>query len=443
MGRYAILLVLATLTIISPFVESSRRAKLEAVDDMSMRYEIRNLQNIATSYAAMNLYLVTEAKNDGDFKTSDFEYTTQSTLNEDTTIKVSTTNLAVGVDRIDVVASKGNIEGKTSVQASQIPFTYYAQFLNSFNNLYYGTGERITGPVHINGRLGVGQVPGPIFDGNITTMGSTRYYAGANASNYKGFLGDGIDENHREISIPNHLGFINKTDSYDLNSLFPSASKVYIEFGENKKGESRAEVYDVPYSDPNLADKAYRKAHRKYLNFDTKLDQDYRVLYTNREIHLKGTLTGKLTIASENDIYIDDDVLYKNDPRIHSDSKDLLGIVSANDIIISSGKIPYGGYNDYFNPDGITLMAAIFTLGTIEIENLSNNWVGPYSRGDWTTIGSRLQDYPSATWNGSYNYKGFKEVIDYDTRLRYLRPPGIPFTNEQKTTRWKESFVLK
>ncbi len=110
MGRYAILLVLATLTIIAPFIESSRRAKLNAVDDMTMRYEIRNLQNIATSYAAMNLYLVTEAKNDGDFKTSDFEYTTQSTLNEGTTIKVSTTNLAVGVDRIDVVATKGNID---------------------------------------------------------------------------------------------------------------------------------------------------------------------------------------------------------------------------------------------------------------------------------------------------------------------------------------------
>ena len=56
-----------------------------------------------------------------------------------------------------------------------------------------------------------------------------------------------------------------------------------------------------------------------------------------KSVRLQGTVKGSYTIASnKGDIYLDDDIVYKTDPRTNPNSTDMLGIVSKNNVWITN-----------------------------------------------------------------------------------------------------------
>jgi len=48
------------------------------------------------------------------------------------------------------------------------------------------------------------------------------------------------------------------------------------------------------------------------------------VIYSSKDVRVKGTINGQLTIYSEDDIWIDDDIVYANDPITDHGSDDIL-----------------------------------------------------------------------------------------------------------------------
>lgn len=59
------------------------------------------------------------------------------------------------------------------------------------------------------------------------------------------------------------------------------------------------------------------------------------IMTTNdNDIHVEGTVDGQITILSDRDILIEDNIVYDDDPRINPNSDDYLGLIARHRVTI-------------------------------------------------------------------------------------------------------------
>ncbi len=155
------------------------------------------------------------------------------------------------------------------------------------------------------------------------------------------------------------------------------------------------------------------------------------VLYVNgMDVRLQGTLSGQYTVASEGNIYLDGDVVYKTDPLQHPSSTDLLGIVAKKNVLISN--------NDANNSDGINIDAAIYCQeGGFGAEDYDTRPFSHYIN----LLGGITQNKRQAvgTFGGYSGNTGFNKRYRYDQRLwDKLAPPYYPHTEKPTILSWLE-----
>ncbi|MCD4828905.1 MAG: hypothetical protein K8R90_05690 [Candidatus Cloacimonetes bacterium] len=460
MGRYAIFVVFGLFLTMNYFVISSHKSERIAIKSTVEHLNRRIAQNVATGYAniTLNRLRVDQVGITG-FAPEEYYINDELERPDGAVIVLQVDNyesdpaLEIGEYRITSTVDYEDVNVQTVVFDRQLPFSYWALFVNSFPRYYYGNGEGADGPVHINGKMRVGQNPGPQWLGNVTTTQGVAYYAGANAGNYTGFHGDNNNFSHRGITLPTHLGLTAAAiaSSHKIDPLFAGSSSSFVSVVLNRAadGTQYIELADVLPTDPRLLRAAWAtdaewNAFLAQHTASVKLgDITSGILYSSAfDLRVRGELDGQLTISTENKIYIDDDIYYHDDPRVVDDSDDLLGLMAEDGMIISTSADPHTGIkynNDYGDASalyqGCTVMGNMYTPSTITIENLRDG-----CRGDWITVGGRVQEVISATWSGGSHWTGFKEVINYDDRLRKMTPPGIPYTMERRISRWQETF---
>ncbi len=441
MGRYAIYVVAALFVSITYMMISAKGPEESALRETIEVYNKRMALNIANSYAYQKLDLIRSAE----FRDTP-EY--MQTISEDHSIRYPLRgDINVQVARDDatgevVITSTADIEGEvvTVVVADwELPYSYFAYFVNRFPGAWYGTGEDFWGPVHCNDKFRVDRdrwhsgvfYPGPIFHGNLTTSnglyvrGSGHYNDDDDVplSDYTGLTGDSNDLTHRQIP------FNTSALSIDFSKVTGPPLNIETVFNGIP-----GEVYITMYADGSirLAD----KNNVRVINMSVA-DITSGVIIAKRDIHIQGTLKGKLSIETTKDMWIDGDLIYSDatkdvngNPVMPADSEDMLGLIADEVFIPADNHYDPGG-----EWPGCMMMANVVTPNDITIKN----WGGKYY-GFWTVFGSRLQDQPVVTWNGNLAQpKGFKERIVYDTRFRTKSPPGIPDTGERRVTRWVES----
>jgi hypothetical protein len=168
------------------------------------------------------------------------------------------------------------------------------------------------------------------------------------------------------------------------------------------------------------------------------------LLYVNGEIKsLKGTaadggMNGKITIASNNDIVISNDLLFKervDDPDCFDDPysiTDSIGLVSEGNIRIASGA-----------PTNIEINGVLMALGT---SFYYDGWKS-IMKGDLTVHGSFIQKQrgPVGTFNSWGKQSGYTKDYIFDTRmsidnpnLGQALPPYFPTTGKYIKQYWKE-----
>jgi hypothetical protein len=133
----------------------------------------------------------------------------------------------------------------------------------------------------------------------------------------------------------------------------------------------------------------------------------------NGDAFVSGTLSGKLTIASDNYVYATGDVLYK-DP-----TSDVLGLVGNNGVLVWN---PMSGGTPLLTAANREIDAAILSPAhTFQVQNYD---VGPY-RGVLTINGSIAQKYrgPVATTSGTTTATGYSKSYGYDARFVTVTPP--------------------
>ena len=146
------------------------------------------------------------------------------------------------------------------------------------------------------------------------------------------------------------------------------------------------------------------------------------------DVRLKGTVKGQYTVAGEGDIYLDDDIVYSQDPVKNPNSSDILGIVAQNNVLITDNTA---------NHSDINIDASIFCeKGGFGADNYDKR---PDS-GDINLIGGIIQNTRQAvgTFNGSGLKTGFAKRYAYDNRMMSISPPSFPGTGSYEIVSWLE-----
>jgi hypothetical protein len=158
------------------------------------------------------------------------------------------------------------------------------------------------------------------------------------------------------------------------------------------------------------------------------------VLVNNGDLHIKGTLNGRITLGctGTGKVYIDSSVVYAIDPKsVSPRCDDMLGIVADNDIIITEN-------SNNTNPAiGVTINASLFSrTGGLQAQNYDSRDVS----GKLKIVGGIQQKNrdPVGTFSGGHIVTGFQKDYDFDKRLQTDAPVGYPALQKFIVLNWYE-----
>lgn len=294
-------------------------------------------------------------------------------------------------------------------------FSMFAWMTQNENGVNWITGDTVWGRVHSNSRLVMNG--SPVFWEKVTTSKDFNARPGRNPN--RAIFKKGYETGVAAIDFPN-----------DLSTLIGAASsggarytdKVFIDLlpGTSSNDDGYVIVRTGP-TDPSPDTIAIN-------------DPSFNgVILSTDTVRVKGTLDGRLTIASLKDLYIDDNIRYEQNPRT-GPSDDLLGLVAEKNIYVA---------NNLANQLHCEIDACIFTRdGSFGAEKYNTRPVS----GELRLLGSIVQDVrgPVGTFGSGGIISGFSKRYRYDDRLSNpaYRPPFYPgfFVKTYAITNWWESY---
>jgi hypothetical protein len=148
-----------------------------------------------------------------------------------------------------------------------------------------------------------------------------------------------------------------------------------------------------------------------------------------------GHVTGRMSIASEDDITVAGNITYTTDPVAHPTSTDALGLLSYTDVWVGTSA-----------PNNLTIDAAIMATGASIAANSPgsfgvNNYNSGSPRGNLNVYGGIVQEVraPVATVNNGSVVTGYSKNYSYDPRFINTPPPYYPtVSGVLKYTSWTE-----
>jgi hypothetical protein len=188
-------------------------------------------------------------------------------------------------------------------------------------------------------------------------------------------------------------------------------------------------IYITFMQDSVLIKKGYAKPSTTYKT--SEIAPNGVIYAEGMDVRLEGTVSGKYSVASEGDIYLDDDIVYTTNPETDPNCTDLLGIVSQNNVYISENTA---------NNSSINIDAAIYCqTGGFGAENYASR---PFS-GYINLIGGITQYQRKAVGTfGGHSNTGFYKRYKYDQRLYdKISPPYFPSTKKFIILSWLEERV--
>ena len=297
-------------------------------------------------------------------------------------------------------------------------FSLFAWMTDFEGNVFWITKDTVWGRVHSNGNLHISG--SPVFMQKATTakgFDPPKVGSGTNKAIFK----DGYETGIAPIQFPNSLSEIN-TASVSGGRRY--ATDIFVTLspgtGANNDGVAYIRGGTLPTSpiidSVSLSDPSFNGV----------------ILGTN-SVGVEGTLDGKLTLTSQTNMYIHNDVLYERNPRFTT-SDDVLGLVAEGNVVVK---------NNAANNSNCEIHGSIFSrTGSFTAENYNTRPVS----GELRVLGSIVQDTRGAIgqFSGSTITSGFSKRYRYDDRLgdQSFRPPFYPgyYVATYAITNWWESY---
>jgi cytoskeletal protein CcmA (bactofilin family) len=296
---------------------------------------------------------------------------------------------------------------------AQQSFTLFAWMTNSENGVTWISGDTVWGRVHSNSTLNMSGTP--TFTGKVTTTNGFNppWGTGSNNAVFK----QGYETGVAPITFPSDLSGIANAATAG-GRAYTGNIQVRLNAGSSADNDG----YALVYSGTTLLDSI------------TLSNGTFNgVLGSTGRVTVSGTLDGKLSIFSTNEIYIDNSIHYEN--RSPS-SNDVLGLIAENNIIVADNSN---------NAASVTIDGSIFSRsGSFTAEDYNS---GPL-RGYINLLGSIVQNKRGAvgTFSGTTIKTGYLKAYRYDNRLAdpMFRPPFYPgfFVASYAVASWWESVHI-
>ena len=267
----------------------------------------------------------------------------------------------------------------------------------SWGQLWWVTGMWSDGATHTNGQFNIWG--SPVYNGPVSQNSSSIYYGQGGPPKDKPDFQNGLTLSAPKIPFP----------TVDLlNSVKNGAGATG---GISLSGATTVTlVSDGTMKVTNSAKGWSAKSMAIPAN---------GALYVNNgDVTVQGTLQGKLTIATNQNVLIAGNVLYKTDQYAHQkdptkpESTDLLGLVATTSVTVKDNA-----------PKNLRIDAYVVALnGAFELQNFST---GGY-KGDMLQFGGLMNKYCGPTgvmdWSGNI-IDGYNQLQYYDQRLQNTAPP--------------------
>jgi len=316
-----------------------------------------------------------------------------------------------------IITSTGTVGGiSRTVQMEVIPDTY-ARYLYFTNSEYFRwwwwripvwfvTGDFLGGPLQTNGHLNISG--DPVFGGVVKT-----------ADDYINYMHGGPPNDNPDFQQGIELG----ADPVPMPSKALDLRTAAVQGGLHLNGATTIVLKDDGTMDVTNSQKGW-------VSQNMPLPANKALFVTGGDLTVSGTLNGSLTMGTNRDIVIADNIVYHDDPRVNPDSQDSLGLIAERDIIVDKNA-----------PYDVEIDASLMALGdSFQVENW---WVGP-AKGTLTVYGGIIQKNrgPVGTFNPATNQKvsGYSKDYQYDSRLKDNPPPYYPTTGDyvQAQDSWRE-----
>lgn len=301
---------------------------------------------------------------------------------------------------------------KQTVEVTLIPskFSKYAYYSTSEgNNIYWISSDTVWGPFHTQDYLRV--AGNPVFFGKTSTLKGLMKLNKTDNPKFIGGFESGLN-----VSIPLNVTNAIETEADKGGFKITQKDTVYLTF------VSDSVKIKYSWKGPVITKLASALAPNGVIFIRDPL-----------AVRLQGTVKGQYTVAvsgplNKGNVFIDDDIKYSSDPLTNPNSKDVLGIVSKNNVIIT---------NNAANNSDVTIQASIFCeKGSFTAENYSKRPVS----GSINLLGGIIQNIrgPVGTFKGSTILSGFSKRYRYDERLLVTYPPAFPGTGGFEIVSWYE-----
>jgi len=168
-------------------------------------------------------------------------------------------------------------------------------------------------------------------------------------------------------------------------------------------------------------------ANKGWVNQNIAPPSNKAIFVTGGDLTVSGTLNGQLTMGTNKDIVIPNNILYSDNPRTNPGSTDMLGLIAEKDVVISQTA-----------PNNVEVDASVMALGNSFI--VENWWEGP-AKGTLSVYGGIIQRErgPVGTFSSSTGNKlsGYSKDYNYDPRLIASPPPFYPTTGDYVSLSWR------
>lgn len=311
---------------------------------------------------------------------------------------------------------EGTYQGRTStvkVKFAPSKFSKFAYYSVSEGGTIWWTGsDTVWGPFHTQDYMRVHQHP--VFFGKATTKKSLVYYT--NQQTDKPYFFGGYEQGV-DLPLPTNAVDDMETIADDDGLKFSGKDTVYMKFVNDSL------KYKYKFKDPYTT---------VYL---PTASPNGMIFAKDCVLRLQGTVKGQYTIgcsslmsAGKGTIYLDNDIVFNQDPRIYPNSNDMLGICAENSVYITENAA---------NNSSINIHGSIYCeKGGFGAQNYDTR---PKS-GNINLLGGIIQNTRKAVGTfGTTGIKtGFAKRYKYDDRLMVASPPFFPGTGGFEIVSWLE-----
>lgn len=423
MGKYSIIIVLGlfiSVLFIRLQTQGSIRQGMDNYVDKYNQYVLRNIANSGANAALNALMLNVESTtgvtnrpwSNGKFSYF-FERRTEDARLGPTMIRV--TSIAEYLGRKDTI----------SVLLTRPSFSRFAYFTNTEGSIWFAGGDTLTGPTHTNDYFHMSGTPGnqAVFKGKVTShkvYSSTQPYEKYYSSSSPEFH-SGTEWLVPELKMPNSIP-MDVVNAATADGITFSNRYTWIKF----QNDSTALVCSKStYTTPTAAEySTYNLSGRNGVIY-----AKYSASPTSTVVHVEGTVSGKVTVASEGVIKITGNLVCNDNPAANPNSTDIVGLVATRDVVVAN--------NTYLTDR--TIQATMMTMNPTTYTYSRNFYVENYSTNTYGYLhvyGGIIQYARGAVGQLGTPHKGYLKNYKWDPRLKDTKPPSFPMLLALRKIAW-------